>query len=213
MQASARHCRCAAHPCEPHRTPPDRTGIGRCTYCRPGAPGRTIRDGRARPDGEWRANLHARSARSAPRPRCPGALGSPTRPDPRSSSSGGSGRSDAPASPPRRAHARRTWPRVIGPALAGLLLAGCSVTNAPVPVTPKEDVASAPVVRQALPATPTPAVPPASAVASSTPTTETLNFNGGMLRFAGNSETLNRSTISGVAADVPLKPLSSAAPQ
>ena len=45
----------------------DHTGLGRCTYCRPSTPARTLRDGRARPDGERRANLHARSARAAPR--------------------------------------------------------------------------------------------------------------------------------------------------
>ena len=51
----------------PHLTAPDPTGIGRCTYCRSPARRRTIHHGRARPDGEWRANLHARSARAAPR--------------------------------------------------------------------------------------------------------------------------------------------------
>ena len=51
----------------PHLTAPNRTGLGRCTYCCAVRRRGTIRDGRARPDGEWRANLHARSARAAPR--------------------------------------------------------------------------------------------------------------------------------------------------
>lgn len=58
--------------------------------------------------------------------------------------------------------------------LLALLLNGCSMTNAPVPVTPKEDVASAPVVRQALPTTPTPAAPPATAAAVPAPTAGAL---------------------------------------
>ena len=56
----------------PARTPgrsrqTDRTRIGTSTYCRSCPPRATIRHGRARPDGERRANLHARSARAAPR--------------------------------------------------------------------------------------------------------------------------------------------------
>lgn len=44
-----------------------------------------------------------------------------------------------------------------------ILVAGCGAPKAPVPVTPPGDVATAPVVRQALPSTPTPAAaPPAS---------------------------------------------------
>ena len=50
----------------PHRTAPDRTRIGRPTYCRSGRPRGTIRHGRARPERERRADLHARSARVAP---------------------------------------------------------------------------------------------------------------------------------------------------
>ena len=46
--------------------------LGRSTYCRSTPAARTLRDGRARPDGERRANLHARSAHAAPRrPRPP----------------------------------------------------------------------------------------------------------------------------------------------
>ena len=51
----------------PAANEPDHTGLGRCTYCRPSAATRRLRGGRARPDGERRANLHARSARAAPR--------------------------------------------------------------------------------------------------------------------------------------------------
>lgn len=47
-----------------------------------------------------------------------------------------------------------------------LLVAGCSAPQEPVPLTAKEDVTSAPVVRQALPATPTPAAPPAPPAAA-----------------------------------------------
>ena len=65
-------CRVADHTARGrHRTASDRpishVGIGRSTYCPPAVPGRTIHHGRARPDGERRANLHARSARAAPR--------------------------------------------------------------------------------------------------------------------------------------------------
>ena len=65
----------------PHLTAPDPTGLGRCTYCCAVRRRGTIRDGRARPDGEWRANLHARSARAAPR-HLPGTSGSSPAPLP-----------------------------------------------------------------------------------------------------------------------------------
>ena len=47
-----------------------------------------------------------------------------------------------------------------------VLVAGCAAPNDPVPITAKEDVATAPVVRQALPPTPTPAAPPAAPAAA-----------------------------------------------
>ena len=42
-----------------------------------------------------------------------------------------------------------------------LLVAACTPPKDPLPLTPQQDVATAPVVRQALPPTPTPVVPPA----------------------------------------------------
>lgn len=50
----------------------------------------------------------------------------------------------------------RTFARLL---LTALLLAGCSAPNPSVPITAKEDLATAPVVRQALPTAPTPAAP------------------------------------------------------
>jgi hypothetical protein len=46
--------------------------------------------------------------------------------------------------------------------VAVLLLAGCSAPKDPVPLTAKQDLATAPVARQALPASPTPPLPPAA---------------------------------------------------
>ena len=57
---------------EPAASRTDAGRLGRSTYCRSTPAARTLRDGRARPDGERRANLHARSAHAAPRrPRPP----------------------------------------------------------------------------------------------------------------------------------------------
>ncbi len=43
--------------------------------------------------------------------------------------------------------------------LVAILVTGCETPQVPVPVTAPEDLATAPVVRQALPASPTPAAP------------------------------------------------------
>ena len=51
-----------------------------------------------------------------------------------------------------------------------ILVAGCGAPKEPVPVTARDDLATAPVVRQALPATPTPAAPPAATPAAPAPT-------------------------------------------
>ncbi len=64
----------------PHVTAPNPTGIGRLTYCRSRRRGSTIRHGRARPERERRADLHARSARVAPPPPPLGATHTPRRP-------------------------------------------------------------------------------------------------------------------------------------
>jgi len=55
------------------------------------------------------------------------------------------------------------------PLVLAMLIAGCGAPKEPVPVTAREDLATAPVVRQAMPATPTPAkpTPPAPTAAPS----------------------------------------------
>ena len=53
--------------------------------------------------------------------------------------------------------------------LAVLLVAACGAPKEPVPITPREDLATAPVVRHALPATPTPAAPPPASPAAPAP--------------------------------------------
>ncbi len=61
----------------------------------------------------------------------------------------------------------RTLPTVL---VIAILVAGCSTPKEPVPVTPRDELSTAPVVRQALPATPTPAAPSPAPSAAPAPT-------------------------------------------
>jgi hypothetical protein len=60
----------------------------------------------------------------------------------------------------------RTLPTLL---LLALLVAACGAPKEPVPVTARDDLSTAPVVRQALPATPTPAAPVATPPPAPTP--------------------------------------------
>jgi hypothetical protein len=61
----------------------------------------------------------------------------------------------------------RTLPTLL---VIAILVAGCGAPKEPVPVTSRNDLSTAPVVRQALPATPTPAAPSPAPSATPAPT-------------------------------------------